>query len=216
MDPPSLPGGHRGRGAVVGDASPRERERPSSTRPRARHHRARASHRARNRARRRLRPPPLSTIPLLLADVALPVPLSRPFTYAVPSGLASRVVPGARVTCPFSGRRLVGVVLTVREGEPPPKVKTIASVVGDEAAVPADLLAFLKDLSQYYLAPIGEVLKLALPPVEKEVARGLEEPTLFGGKAKGVGARKVQWVTAVTSTPEESRSLRRARAPLQS
>ncbi|MGO9713677.1 MAG: primosomal protein N' [Polyangiaceae bacterium] len=145
---------------------------------------------------------------MLLADVALPVPLSRPFTYAVPSGLASRVVPGARVTCPFSGRRLVGVVLTVREGEPPPKVKTIASVVGDEAAVPADLLAFLKDLSQYYLAPIGEVLKLALPPVEKEVARGLEEPTLFGGKAKGVGARKVQWVTAVTSTPEESRSLR--------
>ena len=91
---------------------------------------------------------------------------------------------------------MVGVVIAVREGDPPPKVRAIASVVGDEPAVPADLLAFLKDLSQYYLAPIGEVLRLALPPVEKEVARGLEEPTLFGGNAKGVGGRKVQWVTA--------------------
>src|ERR1700734_3339276 len=98
---------------------------------------------------------------MLLADVALPVPLARPFTYAVPRGLAGRVEAGARVTCSFAGRRLVGVVLAVREGEPPPKVKPIASVVGDEPAVPGDLLAFLKDLSQYYLAPIGEVLKLA-------------------------------------------------------
>jgi primosomal protein N' (replication factor Y) len=133
---------------------------------------------------------------MLLADVALPVPLSRPFTYAVPDALAARVEAGARVTCHFAGRRLVGVVVSVREGEPPPKVKPIASVVGDEPTVPADLLAFLKDVSQYYLAPIGEVLRLALPPVEKEVARGLEEPTLFGAKAKGVGPRKVQWVTA--------------------
>lgn len=76
---------------------------------------------------------------MLLADVALPVPLSRPFTYAVPSALAARVEAGARVTCSFAGRRLVGVVLAVREGEPPPKVKAIVSVVGDEPAVPANL-----------------------------------------------------------------------------
>ena len=144
---------------------------------------------------------------MLLADVALPVPLARPFTYAVPRGLAGRVEAGARVTCSFAGRRLVGVVLAVREGEPPPKVKPIASVVGDEPAVPGDLLAFLKDLSQYYLAPIGEVLKLALPPVESEVAKGLAELTLFGSKARGVGAKKVQWVTASAPdrTPEGAR-----------
>src|ERR1700722_13278343 len=133
---------------------------------------------------------------MLLADIALPVPLSRPFTYEVPDALAGRVEPGARVTCPLGGRRVVGFVLSVREGKPPPKVKPIGSVVGDEPAVPGDLLAFLKDLSQYYLAPIGEVLKLALPPVESEVAKGLAELTLFGSKARGVGAKKVQWVTA--------------------
>jgi primosomal protein N' (replication factor Y) len=133
---------------------------------------------------------------MLLADVALPVPLSRPFTYEVPLTLADRVGAGARVTCPFAGRRVVGVVVGVRDGEPPAKVKAIASVVGDEPAVPPDLLAFLRDLSQYYLAPIGEVLRLALPPVEKEVARDLVEPTLFASNVKGVTTKRVQWVTA--------------------
>jgi primosomal protein N' (replication factor Y) len=131
-----------------------------------------------------------------LADVALPVPLARAFTYEVPPALVGRVGAGDRVVCTIGARRIVGVVLAVREGEPPAGVKPIASVVGDEPAVPADLLAFLRDLSAYYLAPIGEVMRLALPPIERDVARELEAPTLFG-KAKGVGARKVQWVTAV-------------------
>lgn len=52
------------------------------------------------------------------------------------------------------------------------------------------------------MAPIGEVLKLALPPVEKEVAEGLADLTLFGAKTRGVGARKVQWVTAGAPGPE--------------
>jgi primosomal protein N' (replication factor Y) len=138
---------------------------------------------------------------MLLADVALPVPLARAFTYEVPAVLAARVGSGTRVTCPFGGRRVVGVVLDVREGEPPPNVKPLFSAVGDAPSVPGDLLAFLKDLSQYYLSPIGEVVRLALPPVEKEVARQLEEPTLFAAKARGVGARKVKWVTATSGEP---------------
>jgi primosomal protein N' (replication factor Y) len=133
-----------------------------------------------------------------LADVALPVPLARAFTYEVPAALASRVGAGDRVVCTIGARRIVGVVLAVREGEPPPGVKPLASVVGDEPAVPGDLLAFLRDLASYYLAPIGEVMRLALPPIERDVARELEAPSLFS-KAKGVGGRKVQWVTATDS-----------------
>jgi primosomal protein N' (replication factor Y) len=46
-------------------------------------------------------------------DVALPVPLDQTFTYAV-----NGVVPvvGARVLVPFSGQRLMGVVVRVHEG----------------------------------------------------------------------------------------------------
>jgi len=143
---------------------------------------------------------------MLLADVALPVPLARAFTYTIPSSLPGGLAPadlaGARVVCPFGTRKLVGVVLAVREGEPPKAVRALARVVDREPAIPEDLLAFLIGLASYYFAPIGEVMRLALPPTDRETARELEEPTLFGA-ARGVGARAVQWVSA-TSRAEEA------------
>jgi primosomal protein N' (replication factor Y) len=149
---------------------------------------------------------------VLLADVALPVPIARAFTYVVPERLALRVRPGARVVCPFGGRRLVGVVLAVREGEPPANAKAVAHAVEEAPAIPEDLLAFLRDLATYYFAPIGEAVRLALPPVDRDTAREVEEPSLFG-EARGVGARKIQWVVP-TSRVEEAGTLRGQAAAL--
>jgi primosomal protein N' (replication factor Y) len=149
---------------------------------------------------------------VLLADVALPVPIARAFTYLVPAAHAGRVRPGARVVCPFGGRRLVGVVLAVREGEAPKNAKAIAHAVDEEPALPEDLLAFLRDLATYYFAPIGEAVRLALPPVDRDTAREVEEPSLFG-EARGVGARRIQWVVP-TSRVEEAGALRGQAAAL--
>jgi len=134
-----------------------------------------------------------------LADVALPVPLARPFTYAVTEALENRAVVGARVVCPFRNRRLVGVVLALRDGDLPRGTAPLSSVVDDEPAIPEDLVAFLRDLAAYYFAPIGEVVRLALPPIERETARELTQPTLFES-TRGVGARRVQWVQATAPT----------------
>jgi primosomal protein N' (replication factor Y) len=149
---------------------------------------------------------------MLLCDVALPVPLARAFTYVVPEGLTARAVAGARVICSFAGRRMVGVVLAVREGEAPKGAKPIASIVDEPPAVPEDSLAFLRDLAAYYFAPIGEVMRLALPPLERETARELTEPSLFD-RSRGVGGRTVQWVTA-TSRVEEAGTLRGQQAAI--
>jgi primosomal protein N' (replication factor Y) len=130
-----------------------------------------------------------------LVDVALPVPLPRAFSYALPERLARLVVPGVRVLCPFGSRRLVGVVLEAREGEPPAKVRPVETVL-EGASIPADLVAFLREVASYYFAPIGEVIRLALPPLDRETSRLLAEPTLFDRGVRGVGARKVQWVVA--------------------
>jgi primosomal protein N' (replication factor Y) len=137
-----------------------------------------------------------------LADVALPVPVAHAFTYRVPDEFAARAVPGARVVCPFGGRRLVGVVLrrlddgaqALRPERVPDRssLRDIVAVLDDEPALPADLLGFLRDLAAYYFAPIGEVVRLALPPVEREAAHEVVPPTLFE-RARGVGARRVQW-----------------------
>ena len=139
-----------------------------------------------------------------LADVALPVPLGKAFTYEIPAHLEALIVPGTRVVCPFGGRRLAGVVLETREGEPPPKVKAIAEIA-KVPSIPEDLLSLLKEVAAYYLAPIGEVMRLALPPLDRETDRALKDPSLFD-TARGVSERTVQWITA-TSAVEPSGTL---------
>ena len=66
----------------------------------------------------------------LYCDVALPVPLDQVFTYAV-----NGVVPvvGARVMVPFSGQRLMGVVVRVHEEAPAEdfEVKPVQQVLDD-------------------------------------------------------------------------------------
>ena len=131
---------------------------------------------------------------MLLADVALPIPLGRALTYSVPRVHAARVVPGARVLVPLGRRRVVGVVLEKREGEPPPKVRDVLRAPDETPAVPEELLELLRELTRYYLAPIGDVLRLALPPLERDLARDMvAQPSLFDD-ARGTSPRKVQWV----------------------
>ena len=158
-----------------------------------------------------------------LADVALPVPLPQAFTYAVPRALEDEARAGARVIASFGARRLVGVILRVYEGEAPGargKVKPLSHVLPG-GALPEDLLVFLIELARYYFAPIGEVMKLALPPVERDTIRALSEPLLFSEPVRGVGARKVAWVTAMPLetgralpklTPKQEAVLARVRA----
>ncbi len=160
----------------------------------------------------------------LLADVAVPVPLSHAFTYAVPPALAATVRPGARVVCQLGPRRLVGVVLRVGERELPAgltKVKPITALLDPEPVLPAELLEFLVELGHYYFAPIGEVLRLALPALEREQVRALAAQGELdtggagqvGGAARQVGGRKVAYVRA-TDAIEVAGSLRGQAAAL--
>src|SRR4051794_12231878 len=146
----------------------------------------------------------------LLADVAVPVPLSRAFTYEVPLALAAQVKPGARVVCGFGSRRLVGVVLSVAERPLPGgkvKVKPISAVIDPEPVLPEELLSFLVQLGLYYFAPIGEVLRLALPAMEREQVRALGKQGELGGEVKQVGGRKVAFARP-TDLLEAAGSLR--------
>jgi primosomal protein N' (replication factor Y) len=143
--------------------------------------------------------------PVALAEVALPIPVAHPFTYSIPEGLEERAQPGVRVVCPFGSRRLVGVVLDTRRAAPPPRIKPIQDILDLEPAVPRDLLAFAADVAQYYFAPIGEVIRLALPPLESKAARVVVEPSLFGTPSRGVGARVVSWVVPLADGPRDEK-----------
>jgi primosomal protein N' (replication factor Y) len=145
-----------------------------------------------------------------LADVAVPAPLPRALTYLVPAKLSARVKPGQRVVCTLGGRRIVGVVVEKRMGEAPPKAKPVLDVL-DNVSLPDDLVRFLARLAHYYLAPIGEVMRLALPPLDRDAAEAVQELTLFSeGPKKGVSTRRVPWVVAtdaVEDSPKEKLAL---------
>lgn len=125
------------------------------------------------------------------AQVAVPVPLGQAFTYSVPSELSARVVPGARVLCDFGRRTVMGVVLSLGDQAPsiaPEKIKPLRALVDSEPVLPRALLDFLVELARYYLAPIGEVMRLALPLVERGDLEQLRQQGLVQGQAiKSVG-----------------------------
>ena len=97
------------------------------------------------------------------ADVILPVPLHATFTYAVPETLS--VVEGMRVLVPFGrGKKYVGVVDRVHDQLPQDyAVKAIDTVMDEQPIVTSSQLAQWHWISDYYLSPIGDVYKAALP-----------------------------------------------------
>ncbi|HEX5100768.1 MAG TPA: primosomal protein N' [Polyangiaceae bacterium] len=135
---------------------------------------------------------------MLLARVALPVPLGQVFTYQVSEALAAGVKRGARVLCELGKRKVLGVVLEASERAPEiavERLKPVLGVVDPEPVLPEELLGFLQELGRYYVAPMGEVMELALPAVERSAALTLEAASV-----KAVG-RLVQVASAVPDAP---------------
>jgi primosomal protein N' (replication factor Y) len=95
-------------------------------------------------------------------EVALPVPIDRTFTYSIREGqLPQR---GARVIVPFNTEKLIGVVTGVAVTGPPDfQVRYVEAVLDSEPLLSEQLLSLAEWMAQYYLAPLGEVLRGMLP-----------------------------------------------------
>src|SRR5215475_11834273 len=97
-------------------------------------------------------------------EVALPVPLDRTFTYAVRDGQRPRR--GARVIVPFRSEKLIGVVTGLSETAPTEfEARPIEAVLDQdgEPLLSEHLMKLGEWIAQYYLAPVGEVLRGMLP-----------------------------------------------------
>jgi len=99
------------------------------------------------------------------ADVILPLPLEGSFTYSVPPRWQPLVQQGIRVLVPFGrGKNYVGLVERVH-GEKPGgyEVKDILEVMDTQPIVLPAQLQLWQWMADYYMSPIGEVFKAALP-----------------------------------------------------
>ncbi|HYU25856.1 MAG TPA: hypothetical protein VEO74_11675, partial [Thermoanaerobaculia bacterium] len=112
------------------------------------------------------------------ADVALPVAVHGTFVYAIPPELRDDVRLGSRVEVPFGPQRSTGFVVALADDARGAKnVKAIRAVLDDdEPSLIPEILDLCRWAAEYYLAPIGEMLRVALPA--NMAARGRREVSL--------------------------------------
>lgn len=104
---------------------------------------------------------------MYLTEVVFPLPLNQTFFY-----LSEKfIIPGVRCVVPFKNYKLIGIVINCKNASPEEikkleesyKLKTVEEILDDHPIVPGKVFSFLKWVSDYYLCPLGLVLKVALP-----------------------------------------------------
>jgi primosomal protein N' (replication factor Y) len=101
----------------------------------------------------------------LFVDVILPLPLDGVFTYSVPTSEEGRVKVGARVLVPFGrNKTYVGIISRIHNQSPEGyQTKDILQVMDFSPILLDSQLKLWQWISDYYMSPIGEVYKAALP-----------------------------------------------------
>src|SRR5271170_3246851 len=126
-------------------------------------------------------------------DVVLPVPLDRAFTYKLKAEDDPPV--GGRVVVPFRQEKLIGVVTRLHAEAPPVEARLIESVLDQVPILNLELMELAAWIAQYYLAPLGEVLRSMLPlmaEVRRSVSYRISEigqSILFEGAQQGSSRR---------------------------
>ena len=101
----------------------------------------------------------------LFADVLLPVPITKLFTYRVPLELNDLVGIGYRVIVQFGKKKIItGVIANIHEN--PPEVyqaKYIIDLLDDEPIMNEKQLTLYEWIAGYYMSSMGEVLNVGMP-----------------------------------------------------
>ena len=97
-------------------------------------------------------------------EVVLPLPLDGLFTYAVADNQAAKVQVGCRVLVPLGkSKKYIGIVMHVVDEKPEFEVKPIIEVIDRQPILLHQQIRLWQWISDYYLSPLGDIYKAALP-----------------------------------------------------
>ena len=139
----------------------------------------------------------------LFAELLLPVPVPRLFTYRIPFNLNDHVRVGQRAIVQFGDRKIVtGLIFNIHEQVPKDfEAKSILELLDEFPAVNGIQLKLFQWMADYYLCTLGEVMNAALPAglklssesmVQVHPAFSLEESTLDFSEKEVRLLRKLQ------------------------
>ena len=99
-------------------------------------------------------------------EVAVALPVYNTFTYSVQENLFSFASAGKRVLVPFGRRKVTGYILGSSGNVNRNAIKVILDILDildENALFPLSMIPFFRWIADYYMYPIGEVIKCALP-----------------------------------------------------
>ncbi len=99
----------------------------------------------------------------LYADIALPVPLDKTFTYIVPPELSDAAKIGCRALVPFGRKHGTGIIVKLLSETKVPNLKPIRDILDAQPTFSDEMLKLTRWIADYYFASWGEVLKAAAP-----------------------------------------------------
>ncbi len=130
-------------------------------------------------------------MPARFADIALRLALPGALQFGIPENLQGSLRIGQRVVVPLRGGRDVGYVIGLSDEPKVHGIRPIERVLEPEPQLPHDLLELMIWIAHHYLAPIGMVLRAAIP-----------QSVHYEGTSKAV-ARERSILTAAAAVPAE-------------
>ncbi|TPE44351.1 replication restart helicase PriA [Pontibacter mangrovi] len=114
-------------------------------------------------------PEPATDRVTLFADVILPLPLPKLYTYRIPYEMNDEVSVGVRVIVQFGSKKVLScIVADIHENAPADyQAKYILDVLDDKPIITAPQLKLFKWIADYYMCTLGEVINAALPSALK-------------------------------------------------
>ncbi|MFP4502681.1 MAG: primosomal protein N' [Candidatus Hydrogenedentota bacterium] len=105
------------------------------------------------------------------AEVVLPIPVDRPFTYAVPETLQERAAVGMRAVVSMRNRIETGYIVGLPDTTDVEVVKPLLDLPDDLPAFTPPMLDLCRWMADYYCCSWGEALQCAVPAGVKIGAR---------------------------------------------
>ncbi|MBW2063599.1 MAG: primosomal protein N' [Deltaproteobacteria bacterium] len=95
--------------------------------------------------------------------VAVTLPLRETFLYRVPDHLSVKACVGCRVRVPVKNRSVVGYVLEMPEEDEGRDLKEVQELLDEVPLFNEKLVPLFRWMADYYLCPIGRLIRAALP-----------------------------------------------------
>ncbi len=157
------------------------------------------------------------TSPNLYADIVVPRHLADSYTYLVPDSLKPVLRIGHCVLVPFGRSSVQGAVISLSQTLAPgldrKRLKEIKSIVTDQSLseIPHRLMDLAKRVAEYYVAPLGQCLRLVMPPSGRHHAGNSQvRLTQFGHEARSSGQNSLDVLSLLKRLSRRPNGIKRS------